>query len=483
MNKTLLALSASVAVALGSCQSKDADKTASAPTASAATAPVIAPEISEPPVIWNVPEAFDTSKDGFGLEQFPGTELSFIYEPIISHADPAEGGDGKYESVMHGTYNHHQQFALIDDYVVVFWTNHVRDENGPGQRILARLGKFNEDGSQIDWGRPEDIVEVAQPVQAARLRPAADTDSVITGIFMDDIVTQVGDQILVKCRFMLCDGWTNNMKYHGSPPNTAPVPDEFYSQPRIPEKNYRYDIYWYLGSFVRTWTVKDGKLVASSEPYIYDHLPPKELQVTPTILKTMGPINELYANAKFLKDAPESFHAILRGEPKVFNRSPKYAPGTNKLAADGKNGLAHYTEFIRPDGKYVVMRDNLVDPTNYYASIKNNADECYPPAVRTNFFGAAMPVSGELPDGTVWFVGSDTKRENAYITWSKDGIHFDKTKLLIHLKFKGVPGLNAPTGGGAQYFQALTRGNYIWIVFSVSKQNIGLLKVPFSSFD
>ena len=73
------------------------------------------------------------------------------------------------------------------------------------------------------------------------------------------------------------------------------------------------------------------------------------------------------------------------------------------------------------------------------------------------------------------------KRENAYITWSKDGILFDKTKLLLFMRFEGTPGLHSPKAQGAQYFQTMTRGNYIWLVFSVAKQKIGLLRIPFDS--
>ena len=57
----------------------------------------------------------------------------------------------------------------------------------------------------------------------------------------------------------------------------------------------------------------------------------------------------------------------MHGKRVKFQRNPKYAKGTDKLAADGKNGLAHHTEFQRPDGKWVAVRDNLLNPHYYYA--------------------------------------------------------------------------------------------------------------------
>ena len=439
---------------------------------------VMGPQMTEPPVVWQRPAAFDPDKDGFGLEPLPGTELSYVYKPLVSHADPAEGGRGVYESTMHGTYNHHQQFALMGDYVIIFWTNHVRDENGPGQRLLARVGRFAPDGSAIEWG-DDGVVEMAPPVQAPHRRPASDDGDTVTGLFLDGTISLHGDRLFVKGGIKLCDGWTDSMLYHHTP-NTEPVPDEHYSKGKT--RSHRFDIYWILSSFVQEWKLVDGRLLPASEIYLTRPPISDRLQVTPTICKKMGRLNPLYANARPLQEAPADFRQALAVKETIYQSTPKFAPGTAKNAADGKNGLAHQTEFVRPDGKYVVMRDNLLNVGNYYASLKNNADECYAPAVETNFFGAAMPVSGTLPDGTVWFVGSDVKRQNAYVTWSKDGIHFDKTRLLLHMYYEGTPGLNCPKGGGPQYFQTITRGRYVWLVFSINKERIGLLKVPFASF-
>ena len=43
--------------------------------------------------------------------------------------------------------------------------------------------------------------------------------------------------------------------------------------------------------------------------------------------------------------------------------------GQLRLAADGKNGLAHLTELKRPDGKWVVVRDSLLKPHYYMHSL------------------------------------------------------------------------------------------------------------------
>ena len=126
----------------------------------------------------------------------------------------------------------------------------------------------------------------------------------------------------------------------------------------------------------------------------------------------------------------------------------------------------------------MAIRDNLLDPTTYYAAEKNHPDEAYSPGVKTNLFGTAMPAAGELPDGTVWIAGSDMKRFNTFITWSKDGRVFDRTKLLIYQRHKAIPGISKPAEAGAQYFQAISRGGTIYLVYSIAKEQIGITRIP-----
>lgn len=425
------------------------------------------------PIEWRPPASFDASKPGLGLEPLEGITSELLYDPKPSNASPETGG--VYESVLHGTYNHHQQFVVAGEYVIVYWTNHVQDENGPGQRILARVGTFRDGGSRIDWGKPEEIIELAPPAMPAGRRPASDDSDLITGAFMDGTLQLIGGRLFLRGRLLLCDGWTDSMLYHHSA-NRSPVPDKHYRHTR--QAQFRFDIYWILMHFVQEWKLENGRLLPASELYISGERAPAELQVTPTIRKKMGPFNPPYDTAKPLKESPLDFRQALTGKQIRFQRYPKYAPGTAKLAANGKNGLAHHAEFLRPDGSSVAIRDNLLDPTTYYAAEKNHPDEAYSPGVKTNLFGTAIPAAGELPDGTVWIAGSDMKRFNTFITWSKDGRVFDRTKLLIYQRHKAIPGISKPAEAGAQYFQAISRGGTIYLVYSIAKEQIGITRIP-----
>jgi hypothetical protein len=80
-------------------------------------------------------------------------------------------------------------------------------------------------------------------------------------------------------------------------------------------------------------------------------------------VKDVVPVIEPYASAIPFEQAPERMRDdILNGKPMQFERALKYAPGTVKLTDDGINGLAHHTEFRRPDGSWVAIRDKLCNP-------------------------------------------------------------------------------------------------------------------------
>ncbi len=128
----------------------------------------------------------------------------------------------------------------------------------------------------------------------------------------------------------------------------------------------------------------------------------------------------------------------------------------------------------------MTIRDNLVNPGYYYAAEKAAAAEPYPPAVRTNLFGHAMPVAGELSDGRPWIACNNQTRNDMYLTLSADGRIFDRTWLLMHTP-RGASDDGMHKGGGPQYFQAVTVGENLWIVYSIAKEQVGATRVPLGS--
>ena len=73
-------------------------------------------------------------------------------------------------------------------------------------------------------------------------------------------------------------------------------------------------------------------------------------------------------------------------------------------------------------------------------------------------------------------------RKDMFITVSQDGYCFDKTWLLFHSdRTKSDDGLFK--SGGPQYFRSLVIGDNIWVVYSITKELIGLTKVPVASLN
>lgn len=434
------------------------------------------------PLVWAPPASFDSAKPHLGLPELAGAKHSILYAPKPSKADPKDGGTGQYESLWHGTYNHHQQFLILGDNVIVYWTNHVQDENGPGQRLLAKVGTLVDGGNNIAWGGDETLMELAPPAMPARRRQADSDSGVVDSAFLDGELTQLDGKLYLRGRLQACDGWTDDMRFHNSPLR-QPVPEDHYRSGLDKKGGFRWDLYWFLGSFVQQWDLVEGRLTAASPVYFLTAVP-DSLQVTPTAKRRVAPLNAPYRDAELLEKAP----AEIRDALAKMNRNrapwqghPRYAEGMFKRAANGKDGLAHLTEYQRPDGKWVVVRDNLLDPDVYYAAVKDDAGATYPPGIRTNLFGTAMPVAGSLPDGRVWIVGGNQDRTDMFLTLSNDGITFDRSWSLVHQRVKVTEGVSKTGYGGPQYFKAVTLGQSLWIVYSIGKESLGLTQIPFAA--
>jgi hypothetical protein len=425
------------------------------------------------PLEWVRPAGFAADREHLGLPVLTGLSHRVLYDPLPSEAEKT----GRYESLRHGTYSHHPTFVRCGEWLIVQWTQHMADENGPGQRLLAKAGRIVADDSDIAWGGDETLSELCPAAHPVRRRRSVDDGAVADGVFASGGLEALEDgRLFLTVRLKVCDGWTDDVRYHDGAGLAAPVPEEHYRPGRGMQDGRRYfwDLYWHVGRYVQQVSLGPaGQLRPEGPMYRVGRPPPAALQVTPSLAKPLLALNEPYRSAEPLERA----HQAFRDAYARCGRSPRYAPGTSKLAENGKNGLAHHTEFVRPDGRWVAVRDNLLDPTTYYAAVKRAADGVYPAAVKTSLFGTAMPVAGELPSGGVWFIGSNAPRTEAYLTLSRDGVRFDKTWSMLSLRRTCAPGV-CKGDGGAQYFQAVTIGSNVWVVYSVVKEQVGLTRLP-----
>ncbi|MDR2673786.1 MAG: hypothetical protein LBC18_02705 [Opitutaceae bacterium] len=435
----------------------------------------------EPPVRWETPSSFDPAIAGLGLPQLPGVTREILYAPLVSKSPREDGGSGRYESPRHGTYNHHTQAVIYNDKIIVYWTNHARDENGPGQRLLARWGTISAGRNDIDWGSPEaSLVEIVPPPSPVLRREPL--EEVKDRRYVEGHLQVVDGRLRVTGPISIYHGWTNDLKFRTP---LEPVPEVNFRELRDNARGFRHDMRWDTGSrYYQEWTFADGKLAPASPLYL-DKAPVSELQLTARQKLRLGPLLEPYRNAPLLSSLPPAQRDFFtrRAQPAVTaDGKPRagYDKDTRHLAANGRHGLAHMASFRRPDGTYVIIRDNLADPQYYFAAEAPPGGR-YPPAIKTNLYGCAMPAAGELPDGTAWILGNSNERFDFYITTSRGGRVFDRTWAVCHDAAYWERGLFKPSRGGPQYPYPLQIGNAIWVFHSIGKERIAVVRIPYVS--
>jgi len=426
------------------------------------------------PLFWRKPVSFDKNASGLGLRQLGGVTHTLLYAPLASSACLSEGGSGLYEGVLYGTYNHHQQIFVYDDKFVVYWTNHAKDENGPGQRLLARVGKFNSDRTDIDFGDASSIVQIAPPAALVNRRLYTHDPALISELFVSGGFSVINGSIYLVGNILAMAGWTDDPIYHGIP--AAPVPVAHWRDNR--ETGFELDVWWKIGDFYQKWRFNGDILEPDGAMYKYSNFV-TSIEITPGNFRAVSPVAQPYKDASLLANAPYQFRSdVLTGRAEPFSRTAYFDTSIAKrTAADGINGLAHIASYRTPNGRWVVIRDNLSNPGIYYAaSIGSYYDNC-PPAWPTNLYGFAQPDARELPDGRPYIICNSEGRKDMFITVSADGFCFDKTWLLLHSdRVKSDDGLFK--SGGPQYFRSYVVGGNIWVVYSITKEQIGLTKIP-----
>ncbi|HPN84544.1 MAG TPA: hypothetical protein PK821_04315, partial [Victivallales bacterium] len=447
----------------------------------------IYPPDPEAPIKWIAPEKFDPRLPDLGFSHLKGVEHVEIFHALPSKAAIEDGGNGKYESLRHGTWNHGPLLLQFKNHLIAFWNSHALDEGGPGSRPLGKFGKILDEEGNVDWGGDENLFEAAPPaVPVRRRRIESGTEKV------NCVQTRKGFHI-IEGRLFFCG---NLIALHGKSSDSSVFWDGAIKfGETIPSRSFRagpdalalggQNLRWELGvDFYQEWDIVDGKLKTISPLYRSGEIP-KTISMTPDLTMPVEPFTEAFQNAVPFADAPCEIRRLIKEGKRISPGRPlKYPPGKSNLTVDGSNGLAHRTQFKRPDGSWVAVRENqkpTIQPV-YFAAEKPDEESFYPPARRTNLYGAVNPHAGELPDGTVYIVCNSPKRRTMFITLSKDGRVFDRTYFLMHKVLSDyTPGIMKREGGpgaGPQYFHAVIVQKSLWIIYSISKEHIGATRIP-----
>lgn len=441
------------------------------------------PPEPDAPFSWIVPEGFDPRVPGLGMTELKEAEHVELLHCLRSECSADEGGTGVYESLKHGTWNHNNSVFVFKDRLLGVWHNHAQDENGPGSRVLAKVGKVVNGDGDVDWGGDETLMEIAPAAVPVRRRHLKSDEDAVRDAQTSGEFRMVGDRLVFFGSMSALHGMTTRVP-RGIPYGEVLNPEE-YAFERVPSiPNLSFAVFNLGCRFFQEWGVRDDRFQPLSPIYMENEMA-SELRVTTELTLPLEPLIPPYSDAPLLADAPADFQQLVRGAENV--KSPwalPYEPAERHLTRDGTNGLAHGSQYQRPDGTWVAVRENQkprVQPF-FYGAEKPDAESNYPPAIRSNLYGAVNPASGRLPDGRVYLVANSPNRQNMFITTSKDGRLFDKTWFLLHQRLSDyTPGAMKTQGGpgaGPQYFKPAVIGNSLWLVYSVSKEHVGATRVP-----
>jgi hypothetical protein len=145
------------------------------------------------------------------------------------------------------------------------------------------------------------------------------------------------------------------------------------------------------------------------------------------------------------------------------------------------------TWFQRPGGSLVILFRTRSGHLRLYASVSQDRGETWSPPLETSFPDAtARSFAGNLPDGTAFIVSNPSTTPSTYptigrripltLSLSADGITFDRAYVVrgepTRMRFQGKSKLD-----GWQYPSAVAWRDWLYIAYSVNKEDVGVTRV------
>lgn len=417
------------------------------------------------PLRWEHPPGYDPTRKDLGLAPLTTATKITLFDPA-----PCDG-----TSEICGTYNHTPRLLRHRGHVVVQWQNHLCDENGPGQRVLAAAVPERGGGPP---GEP--VVLAPSPVPFARRSKSHAREveaGVLGGVYVWGELRLRGGALYFFGRTLATIGWTDAAQLRKRY-DATPIPSAHWRAERSPRTGFDLDVWFGLGmDFVQRWDVVAGRLVPTSQPFFTTPLR-QEVEITPGLRLKVRPLEPPYADRAPIEQAPEDVRRELAAPAERVTREPPYAPASSHVSCEpGHDRLAHGVEYRTRDGLRVAVRDNLDRIGWYYASVRTG-QPVHGCARSTNLPGWGLMSAGELPNGSSYIVGGLPERYGLYVTRSDDGLRYACTWTVdAGLRQPFWSGLFKPPSG-PQYPDTLVAGDSLWVAYSIGKQRIGLAKIP-----
>jgi hypothetical protein len=317
-----------------------------------------------------------------------------------------------------GTYSHHSHIIHFEGAIYAAWSNHLKDEDAPGQRVLMRCS--TDQGKTwaefIELFPPLDRVDPASRDGKGRRTQCANGFAVI-------------DRILYAFAEVWDDGGACRSEGQG----------------RLVRAIHSDGT---LGTIF--WLRKDAPAAKAELPYY----PAGEPSIVEKLNAHLArPENELTWDFRHLTTRPTADDKHLLCEP-----TPAW-----KL----KNGT--WCKLYRDLGK----------SNHNYVSFSHDEGVTWTKATRTDFPDAnSRSTAGVLPGGQVYVISniSPHGRDPLAISLSRDGLTFDRVALIRSdspkLRYEG-----RWKDTGFQYPHSSVIGDVLWVLYTVNKEDLQVTRI------
>ncbi len=188
----------------------------------------------------------------------------------------------------------------------------------------------------------------------------------------------------------------------------------------------------------------------------------------------------LYADAAALRDYIDAYHDY-------YGHFASYGSRGYTSGIDG-NLLFEPSFFTRPDGREVMVARAAGSYQRLFA-VDRVAGGLWTGAAETNIQDSpALSRSGNLPDGTCYLLGNHVAyldgsgdRNPLTIVLSSDGVYFDRAYAVRATPYARNYEISSKIG--CQYPDAVVADGYLWVVYSIHAQDIGVSKIALTELD
>ncbi|MBS3764051.1 MAG: exo-alpha-sialidase [Planctomycetes bacterium] len=326
-----------------------------------------------------------------------------------------------------GSYSHHGYIILHNNTLFATWSNHAKDEDAPGQRVL--WSRSTDEGKT--WASWEELFPPRDEVKSG------------------DEQDHKNDRILIANGFGVADG-------------------ELYAVAEVHVLENRRGI----GRLARR-TSPDG----SVGPIFWVHDdPPEPLNDRPAYPDATDP--------EFTDKAQKVSEWLAR--PQNWPSWEFLNHQSRPKAADGHQMCEPTQAWQLEDGTYVRLYRDLGDPRSgmNYAQFSFDDGSTWTKPVQTNFPDAcSRSAAGQLPDGTAYVINNPGHgRDPLVISLAEDGLTFDQHAVIV---------ANAPPkryegrwkGIGFQYPRATVADDNLFVIYSINKEDVEIARIPLDELE